>query len=97
MSDADLLDRVADDLTRLGFIDGPADVLAREVLRQRYAYVIYDLNHRANVETVRQYCEKQLGIALHGRFGEFSASTWTPRSNGRCNNARPLPQAWKYE
>ncbi len=72
MSDADLLDRVAADLTRLGFIDGPGDVLAREVLRQRYAYVIYDLNHRPNVETVRQHCEQELGIVLHGRFGEFT-------------------------
>jgi protoporphyrinogen oxidase len=72
MSDVELLDRVVADLTRLKFIDGPADVLAREVLRQRHAYVIYDLNHRSNVETLRQHCEGELGILLHGRFGEFT-------------------------
>jgi protoporphyrinogen oxidase len=72
MSDAVLLDRVVADLARLKSIDGPGDVLTREVLRQRYAYVIYDLNHRANVETVQRYCENELGILLHGRFGEFN-------------------------
>ena len=46
MSDDELLDRVVGDLARLKFIDGPGDVLDREVLRQRHAYVIYDLNHR---------------------------------------------------
>jgi protoporphyrinogen oxidase len=72
MSDDELLDRVVGDLARLKFIDGPSEVLAREVLRQRHAYVIYDLNHRPNVETVRKHCEGELGILLHGRFGEFT-------------------------
>jgi protoporphyrinogen oxidase len=72
MSDAALLDRIVADLARLKFIDGPGDVLAREVLRQRYAYVIYDLNHRPNVQTVQKHCEDELGILLHGRFGEFN-------------------------
>jgi protoporphyrinogen oxidase len=72
MSDEELLDRVVADLARLKFIDGPADVLDREVLRQRHAYVIYDLNHKSNVETVRKHCEDELGILLHGRFGEFT-------------------------
>jgi UDP-galactopyranose mutase len=72
MSDGELLDRVVADLARLKFIDGPGDVLAREVLRQRHAYVIYDLNHKANVETLRRHCEGELGILLHGRFGEFT-------------------------
>lgn len=72
MSDGELLDRVVADLARLKFIDGPGDVHAREVLRQRHAYVIYDLNHKANVETVRRHCEGELGILLHGRFGEFN-------------------------
>ncbi len=71
MSDDELLDRVVGDLARLKFIDGPGDVLDREVLRQRHAYVIYDLNHRPNVEAVRKHCEDELGILLHGRFGEF--------------------------
>ena len=71
MSDDELLDRVVGDLARLKFIDGPGAVLDREVLRQRHAYVIYDLNHRSNVETLKKHCEDELGILLHGRFGEF--------------------------
>ncbi len=71
LSDDELLDRIVADLTKIKFIDGPDDVLAREVLRQRHAYVIYDLNHRPNVETLRKHCEDELGILLHGRFGEF--------------------------
>ena len=72
MSDGELLDRVVADLARLKFIDGPGDVLDREVLRQRHAYVIYDLNHKTNLEAVRRHCEGDLGILLHGRFGEFT-------------------------
>ena len=63
--------RTVTDLARLGFID-KADVLSLEVRRQQYAYVIYDLDHRANMGIVRDYCEQQLGIILHGRFGEFA-------------------------
>lgn len=69
---AELIGRVADDLTHLGLLDGPSDVLASEVLRQRYAYVIYDRDHRSSMERIRNYCEEQLGIVLHGRFGEFA-------------------------
>ena len=71
LTDDELLRRIGDDLARLGFIRSPGDVTAREVLRQRWAYVIYDLDHRRNVDAVRDYCEKQLGLILHGRFGEF--------------------------
>jgi protoporphyrinogen oxidase len=71
MSDDELLDRIVGDLAKIKFINGPGDVLDREVLRQRHAYVIYDLNHRPNVQTVRKHCEEELGILLHGRFGEF--------------------------
>jgi protoporphyrinogen oxidase len=71
LTDDELLQRIGDDLARLGFIRSPGDVTAQEVLRQRWAYVIYDLDHRRNVDAVRNYCEKQLGLVLHGRFGEF--------------------------
>ena len=71
LDDEELLARVAADLARLGFIASPAAVQDREILRQGYAYVIYDLDHRRNVDAVREHCEKQLGLVLHGRFGEF--------------------------
>jgi protoporphyrinogen oxidase len=71
MSDPELLRRVVEDLARLGFIDSPQAVLAQHLFHQRHAYVIYDLDHRRNMRTVRDYCEQQLGLTLHGRFGEF--------------------------
>jgi protoporphyrinogen oxidase len=71
LGDADLLGRVVEDLVELGFIDGPETVLARQLIRQKHAYVIYDLEHSRNMRMVRDYCERELGLVLHGRFGEF--------------------------
>jgi protoporphyrinogen oxidase len=71
MSDQEILDRIVNDLARLRFIDGTDVVLAREILRQQYAYVIYDLDHRRNMGIVRDYCCGKLNLLLNGRFGEF--------------------------
>ncbi len=69
--DREIRDRVVCDLCRLGFMEAPEDVVADEVARFPFAYVIYDLDHRQNMERVRRCCEKELGLWLHGRFGEF--------------------------
>jgi protoporphyrinogen oxidase len=71
MRDDELAEKVTRGLGLLGLIDPGREVLAQEVFRVRYAYVIYDLAHRRNVQVVRDYCEQRLGITLHGRFGEF--------------------------
>lgn len=71
MADEALAARLVADLDRLGFARRD-DVLAHEVRRFRHAYVIYDLDHRRNVDVVRDYCENQRGIVLHGRFGQFN-------------------------
>ncbi len=70
MPDAQMESRVIADLERLGFARRD-DVIACETRRFPHAYVIYDLDHRVNVQTVREYCENRLGLVLHGRFGEF--------------------------
>ena len=69
--DRQVMDRVVGDLRRLGLISSSEPVEAGEVRRFPHAYVIYDLNHRRNVNRVRSYCEEQLGLWLLGRFGEF--------------------------
>ena len=71
LSDQEMLHQVVEDLARLGFIEGREVVRAQDMFRQQYAYVIYDLDHRRNMRTLRDYCEGQLGLLLHGRFGEF--------------------------
>ena len=71
MTDEKLLDRVIGDFVRVGFADHRRDCLAAELRRFKYAYVIYDLDHRRNVDIIREYCEKKIGLWLLGRFGEF--------------------------
>jgi protoporphyrinogen oxidase len=39
-------------------------------MRQKYAYVIYDLEYQRNIATVKEYCAAN-GIGLVGRFAEF--------------------------
>ncbi len=71
MDDRQLTDRVIEDLCRVGFIEGRENVLAEELARFPFAYVIYDLDHRKNTGIIRRYCEEELGVFILGRFGEF--------------------------
>ena len=68
--DRDVLDQVIQDLKTVGFIDSPADVNFTDIRRFEYAYVIYDLEHRRNMDMVKDWYSQQ-GIILHGRFGAF--------------------------
>ena len=69
-SDAELTQKVIDGLKTIGFIDEPDDVNFTDIKRFEYAYVIYDLNHRKNMDFIKDYFNKQ-GIYLNGRFGSF--------------------------
>lgn len=61
--------RVVDDLVKIGFIRRE-DVVSVEIRTEHYAYVIYDLDHRKNVDHVLSYLRDQ-GIECVGRFAEF--------------------------
>jgi protoporphyrinogen oxidase len=61
--------RVIQDLEKLGFIES-VDVVSVETRSEKYAYVIYDLDHRRNVDLVRSWLRDQ-GIECVGRFAEF--------------------------
>lgn len=69
-SDATVLDQVIRGLETVGFIDSPVDVNFTDIRRFAYAYVIYDLEHRRNMDTMKDWYSRQ-GMALHGRFGAF--------------------------
>lgn len=69
-SDAELIEKVIEGLQTIGFIDSPDDVNFTDLKRFEYAYVIYDLKHRQNMDLIKSYFEKQ-GIYLNGRFGSF--------------------------
>jgi protoporphyrinogen oxidase len=61
--------RVLDDLERVNFVRRD-DVLDVDLKTFHYAYVIYDLHHRANTDAVLNYL-KRVGIRCAGRFAEF--------------------------
>lgn len=69
-SDAELVEKVIDGLKIIGFIDSKEDVNFTDLKRFEYAYVIYDLKHRKNMDLIKAYFEKQ-GVFLNGRFGSF--------------------------
>jgi protoporphyrinogen oxidase len=64
-----IVERVIDDLVKAGFIERD-DVVETAVRTEQYAYVIYDLDHRKNVDAILSYLEGE-GIRSVGRFAEF--------------------------
>jgi protoporphyrinogen oxidase len=69
LSQSAVVEKVIDGLVKLGFVDRK-DVLDTAIRVEEYAYVIYDLDHRQNVDTVLNYL-KSIGIMSLGRFAEF--------------------------
>ena len=69
MQDKDIIDNVLRSLEKMKIIIID-DVVYSSVMRQKYAYVIYDLEYQRNIATVKEYCAAN-GIGLVGRFAEF--------------------------
>lgn len=62
--------RILSGLREIGFIEKEEDVDFVNITKHQYAYVIYDLNHKFNMDKIREYYDGE-GIYLHGRFGNF--------------------------
>ena len=69
-SDEELTQKVIEGLETIGFINSKEDVNFTDLKRFEYAYVIYDLKHRQNMDAIKEYFASQ-GIYLNGRFGSF--------------------------
>ena len=69
-TDEELTAKVVEGLETIGFIDSKDDVNFTDLKRFEYAYVIYDLDHRKNMDLIKDYFEKE-GVYLNGRFGSF--------------------------
>lgn len=69
-SDEELTQKVIEGLETIGFIDSKDDVNFTDLKRFEYAYVIYDLKHRQNMDAIKEYFASQ-GVYLNGRFGSF--------------------------
>ena len=67
--DESLIEHVVERADALG-IFRRGDVIAARVARTRYAYVLFDRDHRRNLDLVKAYAAKE-GIRLLGRFGQF--------------------------
>lgn len=57
-------------MRKIGFAKQAGDVDFVDSVRQKYAYVVYDLNHQRNMEQIRSFYQKE-NATLHGRFGNF--------------------------
>jgi len=89
MADGDLADRVVESLERLGFLSADR-VVYRAVDRQKYAYVVYDLEYLENVRIARTYFQ-ELGITLVGRFSQFEYLNM----DGCIRNAMECAENWR--
>jgi protoporphyrinogen oxidase len=69
MNDNDLIAEVTTTLTEMGIIT-PDQIVFSSVVRQPFAYVVYDRNYQKNIAIVREYCNT-MGIPLVGRFAQF--------------------------
>ncbi|MFN7974011.1 MAG: FAD-dependent oxidoreductase [Acidobacteriota bacterium] len=67
---AGIVERTVAELTRAKILLPDDRIVASQVLDIPYAYVIYDLDHRKNTDTVRSWLIEQ-GILPFGRYGEW--------------------------
>lgn len=70
LSEEVLREKITHGMRKIGFAKEEKDVEFIHVTKHPYAYVIYDLNHKKNMEVIREYYGSQ-GIFLNGRFGNF--------------------------
>jgi len=66
---AQIVNEVIDGLVKNKLVERD-DILETTIRFEPYAYVIYDLNHRRNADSVLDYLESQ-GIHSAGRFAQF--------------------------
>jgi len=69
MTDAEVTDHIISSLSSLGLFTMDR-VIATQITRNKFAYVVYDLDYIRNITTIREYF-KNRGIPLVGRFSQF--------------------------
>lgn len=70
LSDQEITKRIKTGMVYLGFAEKAEDISMINITRHQYAYVIYDLNHKSNMDKIRDYYAGEK-IYLNGRFGNF--------------------------
>jgi protoporphyrinogen oxidase len=69
MKDVDIAGRVCEELHQAKILS-KRDICYWSVKRSKYAYVVYDLDHRKNVRLIHKHL-KNIGVDVVGRFSEF--------------------------
>ncbi len=70
ISRENIIDRVVEDLTRAKILFPDDKIVVSDAADLKYAYVIYDKNHRRNVTKIHEFLRKN-SIFPCGRFGEW--------------------------
>ncbi|MHC4476820.1 MAG: protoporphyrinogen/coproporphyrinogen oxidase [Planctomycetota bacterium] len=70
ISKKNIIDRVINDLIKAGILRKDDEIMVSDVRDIKYAYIIYDHNHRKNVRTIHHYFNNR-DIYPCGRFGEW--------------------------
>lgn len=70
MNKCDVEEKIIEGLENTGFIDNREDINFMDTKKFEYAYIIYDLEYKKNMNLIRNYFDNQ-GVKLCGRFGEF--------------------------
>lgn len=69
-SDSELANEIKFGLKEIGFMESENEINFINCQRFEHCYIVYDINHRQNLNTIIQYFQQE-GIYLHGRFGEW--------------------------
>lgn len=70
LTQQELESKIVSGLQEIQFIERAEDAEFINITRHQYAYVLYDLNHKSNMDKIRKYYREE-GIYLNGRFGNF--------------------------
>jgi len=70
MTKQEIIEHCIHDLAKIGFIKEKKSIRFTDIKKEKYAYVIYDLDHEKNTRRILDFL-KSIGIESNGRFAEF--------------------------
>jgi protoporphyrinogen oxidase len=70
MTKREVIEHCIHDLAKIGFISEENSIRFTDIKKEKYAYVIYDIDHENNTRIILDYL-KSIGIESNGRFAEF--------------------------
>ncbi|GAH58888.1 unnamed protein product, partial [marine sediment metagenome] len=70
MSKDTVIERAIDSLKKANLLFDDDKIEVTQILNMKYAYIIYDLNHRKNVDKIHSFLRAN-NIISCGRFGEW--------------------------